>query len=54
MLLPAKSIRSVIAKERRGEYLGDTVQVIPHITDEIKSRILAMAEPDAAGNRPTW
>jgi len=34
---------SVIAKERRGEYLGDTVQVIPHITDEIKSRILAMA-----------
>ena len=36
---------SVIAKERRGEYLGDTVQVIPHITDEIKSRILAMAEP---------
>ena len=43
---------SVIAKERRGEYLGDTVQVIPHITDEIKSRILAMAEPDADGNRP--
>ena len=43
---------SVIAKERRGEYLGDTVQVIPHITDEIKSRILAMARPDADGNRP--
>jgi CTP synthase len=43
---------SVIAKERRGEYLGDTVQVIPHITDEIKSRILAMASPDANGNRP--
>ncbi len=43
---------TVIAKERRGEYLGDTVQVIPHITDEIKSRILAMAEPDAQGNRP--
>ncbi|HEX9177661.1 MAG TPA: CTP synthase, partial [Mycobacterium sp.] len=43
---------SVIAKERRGEYLGDTVQVIPHITDEIKSRILAMAQPDADGNRP--
>ena len=37
---------SVIAKERRGEYLGDTVQVIPHITNEIKSRILAMAGPD--------
>ncbi len=31
---------AVIAKERRGEYLGDTVQVIPHITDEIKGRIL--------------
>lgn len=30
---------TVIAKERRGEYLGDTVQVIPHITDEIKSRM---------------
>lgn len=43
---------SVIAKERRGEYLGDTVQVIPHITDEIKRRILAMAEPDADGHRP--
>jgi CTP synthase len=43
---------SVIAKERRGEYLGDTVQVIPHITDEIKSRILAMAQPDADGHRP--
>ena len=42
---------SVIAKERRGEYLGDTVQVIPHITDEIKSRVLAMAQPDADGNR---
>ncbi len=43
---------TVIAKERRGEYLGDTVQVIPHITDEIKRRILAMAAPDADGNRP--
>ena len=42
----------VIARERRGEYLGDTVQVIPHITDEIKSRILEMALPDADGNRP--
>ncbi len=35
----------VIAKERRGEYLGDTVQVIPHITNEIKERIRAMAVP---------
>ncbi len=43
---------TVIAKERRGEYLGDTVQVIPHITDEIKRRILEMAEPDASGARP--
>jgi CTP synthase len=43
---------TVIAKERRGEYLGDTVQVIPHITDEIKRRVLAMAEPDSEGNRP--
>jgi CTP synthase len=36
----------VIAKERRGDYLGDTVQVIPHITNEIKYRIRAMAGPD--------
>jgi len=35
----------VIAKERRGDYLGDTVQVIPHITNEIKDRILAMGGP---------
>ncbi|MGH3429347.1 MAG: CTP synthase, partial [Mycobacteriales bacterium] len=37
---------SVIAKERRGEYLGDTVQVIPHITNEIKGRIKAMGDHD--------
>jgi CTP synthase len=36
----------VIAKERRGDYLGDTVQVIPHITNEIKYRIRAMAGPE--------
>jgi CTP synthase len=36
---------SVIAKERRGDYLGDTVQVIPHITNEIKDRILGMGGP---------
>jgi CTP synthase len=36
----------VIARERRGDYLGDTVQVIPHITNEIKSRIIQMAGPD--------
>jgi CTP synthase len=36
----------VIAKERRGDYLGDTVQVIPHITNEIKDRVLAMGGAD--------
>ncbi|WP_203139244.1 CTP synthase [Microbacterium sp. JZ31] len=36
----------VIAKERRGEYLGDTVQVIPHITDEIKRRMRLQAQAD--------
>ncbi len=36
----------VIAKERRGEYLGDTVQVIPHITDEIKRRMRLQAEEE--------
>ena len=35
---------TVISKERRGDYLGGTVQVIPHITDEIKRRIFAAAE----------
>jgi CTP synthase len=35
---------TVIAKERRGDYLGGTVQVIPHITDEIKRRVRAAAE----------
>lgn len=43
---------SVIAKERRGDYLGDTVQVIPHITNEIKDRILAMGRPNAEGKTP--
>ena len=37
---------SVLAKERRGDYLGDTVQVIPHITNEIKERILRVATDD--------
>ncbi len=36
----------VISRERRGEYLGETVQVIPHITNEIKERIRAMAASD--------
>jgi CTP synthase len=43
---------AVIAKERRGDYLGDTVQVIPHITNEIKARIRAMAEPGPDGLAP--
>ncbi len=38
----------VINKERRGDYLGGTVQVIPHITDEIKARIRALSEGDDA------
>jgi CTP synthase len=37
---------SVIKKERRGDYLGDTVQVIPHITNEIKARIAAVGAED--------
>jgi len=40
--------QTVIAKERRGDYLGKTVQVIPHITDEIKERIRALGETEAA------
>lgn len=43
---------TVIARERRGDYLGDTVQVIPHITDEIKRVMRSQAEPDADGARP--
>ncbi len=35
---------SVISKERRGDFLGGTVQVIPHITDEIKGRVLRVAD----------
>ncbi|MGO1510525.1 MAG: CTP synthase [Actinomycetaceae bacterium] len=42
----------VIARERRGEYLGDTVQVIPHITDEIKARMRAQAEPSDGSDPP--
>ena len=38
----------VIAKERHGDYLGGTVQVIPHITDEIKAKVLSLAEGDDA------
>src|SRR5262249_129219 len=38
--------QSVLAKERKGAYLGQTVQVIPHITDEIKDRIRRLATDD--------
>ena len=41
---------AVIAKERRGDYLGDTVQVIPHITNEIKERIRAMGLTGSSGH----
>src|SRR6201985_2402542 len=37
--------QTVIQKERRGEYLGGTVQVIPHVTDEIKAAVHKLAEP---------
>lgn len=43
-----KIYETVISKERRGDYLGATVQVIPHITNEIKSRILRNAEKEQA------
>ena len=39
---------AVLAKERRGDYAGRTVQVIPHITDEIKDRVLALADAEQA------
>jgi CTP synthase len=38
---------SVIEKERRGDYLGKTIQVIPHITDEIKKAVRVVAEKDS-------
>ncbi|MCA9025553.1 MAG: CTP synthase [Planctomycetaceae bacterium] len=38
--------QSVINKERQGQYLGATVQVVPHVTDEIKAAVLNLAEPD--------
>ncbi len=37
---------SIIAKERRGDYLGKTVQVVPHVTDEIKNAVHQIATPD--------
>ncbi|MFO0757258.1 MAG: CTP synthase [Byssovorax sp.] len=43
-LTTGRIYEAVISKERRGEYLGATVQVIPHVTDEIKTRIRGAAE----------
>jgi len=43
-----KIYNSVITKERKGEFLGDTVQVVPHITNEIKERILRVANESLA------
>jgi CTP synthase len=40
--------QGILDKERRGDYLGSTVQVIPHVTDEIKRRILSLAETSTA------
>ncbi|MGH2752791.1 MAG: CTP synthase [Actinomycetota bacterium] len=40
--------QSIIARERRGDYLGDTVQVIPHVTEAIKERVLALADDSGA------
>src|SRR5688572_806445 len=40
--------QSVIAKERKGDFLGDTVQVIPHVTNAIKERIMTLAEDSGA------
>jgi CTP synthase len=47
-----KIYRSVIEKERRGDYLGDTVQIIPHITDEIKFHIRTAADEGIPGEGP--
>src|SRR5881296_284703 len=40
--------QGILDKERRGDYLGHTVQVIPHVTDEIKARIVSLAEASKA------
>ena len=46
-----KVYRTVIEKERRGDFLGETVQIIPHITDEIKACIGAAAEMEIPGQK---
>jgi CTP synthase len=47
-LTSGRVYETILAKERRGEYLGRTVQVIPHVTDEIRRRIVLPAESDPA------
>ncbi|MDC0219736.1 CTP synthase [Verrucomicrobia bacterium] len=47
-LTSGRVYQTVLEKERRGDYLGKTVQVIPHVTDEIKNRVHAVAEKSGA------
>jgi CTP synthase len=47
-LTSGKIFRTVIDKERQGDYLGETVQMIPHVTDEVKSRFRAIADREDA------
>ena len=49
---PGQVYQSVLTKERAGDYLGECVQVIPHITDEIGRRMRAQADPDDSGEVP--
>lgn len=48
-LTTGKIYQAVIAKERRGEFLGKTVQIIPHITNEIIERIISVASQPVSG-----
>ena len=48
-LTTGKIYQAVIAKERRGEFLGKTVQIIPHITNEIIERIISVASQPVCG-----
>jgi CTP synthase len=49
-LTTGKIYQKVIAKERKGEYLGKTVQIIPHVTNEIMERILSVATMPVTDN----
>lgn len=52
-LTTGKIYQAVIAKERRGEFLGKTVQIIPHITNEIIERIVNVAAQPVCGGEST-